>query len=88
MALLAIAADRHGASFFNRERMAQDLGMNVNQVDDALTRLVQLRLVALNPWRPGSANGVWQLLPVPERNQHPKGAATLKKALSELARDL
>jgi hypothetical protein len=34
--LLAIAADRRGASFYRRERMAIALGMSRYEVDDAL----------------------------------------------------
>lgn len=88
MSLLAIAADRRGASFYNRERMAKELSMNVDQIDTALERLQQLSLVALNPWKRGAENGVWQLLPVPARERPPQGMATLKQALSELAKEI
>ncbi len=65
LVLLALAADRHGASFYGRARMAQSLGLSRAQVDQGLQRLLQLGLVAHRPWRPGHAEGVWQLLPVP-----------------------
>jgi hypothetical protein len=60
--LLALAADRRGASFFGRDRMATALGMTRHEVDHALQNLLDAELVALRPWRPGSPNGVWQLL--------------------------
>jgi len=65
LVLLALAADRHGASFYGRERMANALGMNRQDVDRALAQLIELRLVAHRPWRPGHSDGVWQLLPLP-----------------------
>ena len=65
MTLLALAADRKGASFYGRARMAERLGLSSGQVDDGLRRLLALELVAFRPWREGAADGVWQLLPVP-----------------------
>lgn len=76
LVLLALAADRHGASYFGRARMAESLGLTVPRVDAALTRLRDLGLVAHRPWRPGCADGVWQLLPVPHRGaSHDQTAA-------------
>ena len=69
IALLALAADRRGASFFNRERMAVVLGMSRHEVDVALQRLLDAGLVDLRPWRVGSGDGVWQLLPIPRRRE-------------------
>lgn len=65
--LLAIAADRHGASFYRRETMAQRLGMRREALDWSLDRLTELGLVAHRPWQPGLIDGVWQLLPLPPR---------------------
>ena len=65
LVLLALAADRHGASFYGRERIAQRLGMSRQQVDQALKRLLELGLVAHRPWRQGHPDGIWQLLPLP-----------------------
>ena len=64
LVLLALAADRHGASYFGRRRMAEALGMTCAAVDAALARLLELDLVLLRPWQPGHRDGVWQLLPV------------------------
>lgn len=71
LVLLALAADRHGASFYGRARMAARLGLTRGQVDRALERLLALGLVAHRPWRHGLADGVWQLMPVPE-DEHPE----------------
>lgn len=67
LVLLAIAADRRGASFFGRRRMAETLSIDVAAVDAALAKLLDLHLVELRPWQPGQRDGVWQLMPVPRR---------------------
>jgi hypothetical protein len=67
LVLLALAADRRGASFYGRDRMTRALGMDRARLDAALDRLLHARLVALRPWRPRGVDGVWQLLPLPER---------------------
>lgn len=75
--LLALAADRRGASFFSRTRMALSLGIDVSRVDAGLRRLLELEMVALRPWRTGSRDGVWQLLPLPEPAGEERARSTL-----------
>lgn len=77
--LLALAADRRGASFFSRVRMAEALGIDVGRVDLALDRLLELRFVDLRPWRPGTRDGVWQILPV-ERDRPTRSGNTMHVA--------
>lgn len=84
--LLALAADRHGASFFSRERMGERLGLARSRIDAALARLLELGLVAHRPWRPGLADGVWQLLPLPERRAERRGGGVM--AISEILKQL
>lgn len=67
LVLLALAADQHGASFYSRDRMASVLGLDRREIDEALTRLVESGLVAHRPWAAGRLDGVWQLLPLPAR---------------------
>ena len=67
LTLLALAADRTGSSFYRRETMALSLSMPQADLDEALTRLQSLGLLAHRPWSPGNPNGVWQLLPLPAR---------------------
>jgi hypothetical protein len=69
LVLLALAADRGGASFFSRARMQSALRLDDVRLERALARLLELHLVAHRPWRPGLRDGVWQLLPLP-RPQH------------------
>lgn len=78
LVLLALAADRQGASFYSRDRMASALGLCRAAVDEALQRLVDQRLVAVRPWRPGHRDGVWQLLPVPVRDQAVRQGKTMQ----------
>ena len=67
--LLALAADRRGVSFFSRDRMAIGLGMSRHEVDLALQSLLDAGLVAHRPWRVGGGDGVWQLMPIPRRQE-------------------
>ena len=80
MVLLALAADRRGASFYRRERMAVVLGMSRHEVDDALQRLLDAGLVDQRPWRVGCCDGVWQLLQPPPRRAAPRARHVLTAA--------
>ncbi len=66
LVLLVLAADRRGASFYSRHRMAGALGLDRARVDAALEQLLDHRLVDMRPWQPGHRDGVWQVLPLPE----------------------
>lgn len=90
LVLLALAADRHGASFYGRERMAGKLGIRRQDVDQALKRMLELRLVAYRPWRQGHPEGIWQLLPLPQLTQQPRGgdAVSIGDMLSLLGMSL
>lgn len=80
MTLLALAADRQGASFYARDRMAMLLGLERPAVDRALDQLRRHGLVDLRPWRAGAADGVWQLLPLPTRREEPRGGGPVSVA--------
>ncbi len=83
--LLALAADRQGASYYGRERIGQALGLTRPRVDRALTRLLELGLVAHRPWRAGVPDGVWQLLPVPaSRVARGGGPVSIAQVLAQL----
>ena len=86
MVLLALAADRHGASFFGRERMAGKLGISRHDVDQALARMLEWHLVAHRPWRQGNPDGIWQLLPLPQSARQPRGGEAI--SIGDLCRSL
>lgn len=83
--LLALAADRRGASYYSRGRMADCLGIDVERVDQALEKLLAAGLVELRPWRTGSRDGVWQILPVEKSSSTRTGKSM---SVAELLRSL
>ncbi len=83
--LFALAADRRGASFYSRARMADSLGIDVERVDRATERLRQVGLVELRPWRPGLRDGVWQIMPVAKQVTARSGTTT---PIADLIRSL
>jgi hypothetical protein len=84
---LALAADRHGASFYGRDKMALLVGLDRTALDRALARLLELELVAHRPWSDGHPDGVWQLLPLPAPPRPSRGStSTIGAALAELRR--
>jgi hypothetical protein len=65
-AFLCLVADRRGVSFYRRDRIARELGLDDREVADALTRLRDLDLVAFRAFRPGAIDGFHQVLSLPE----------------------
>lgn len=84
LVLLAIAADRRGASFYGRERMAKRLGLSRAEIDGALARLLDLGMIAHRPWRPDAVDGVWQLLPLPAQHRRADNPLPLRTILAQL----
>ncbi len=70
-AFLCIAADRHGVSFYRRDRMARELGLDDGDVATALTRLRELDLVAYEPFRQCAVDGFHQVLSLPDGGPGP-----------------
>ena len=62
---LCIAADRRGVSFYRRDRIARELGLDDTDVATALTRLTDLDLISYTPFRPTAADGFHQVLSLP-----------------------
>ena len=86
--LLAIAADKHGASFYGRTRMVSALGMDLCRIKEALSCLSDFGLVAMRPWRPGHEEGVWQLLPVPKPKElRSDNTQAVSEILEEMVRE-
>jgi hypothetical protein len=76
---LALAADRNGVSFYRKERIAETLGLDFHAFEVARDRLIQLGLLAFQPYTVLSPNGFYQLLAVEGRPADP--AADLAKLL-------
>ena len=67
IAFLAIAANCDGVSYYARDRMAVEVGIDLPRLNQALQVLLDAELVAHRPWRSNRRDGVWQILPVPQR---------------------
>src|SRR5512147_120276 len=61
---LALAADRQGVSFYRKEKICDLLGLDFGEFEVARDRLINLRLVAFEPYSVVSPNGHYQVLPV------------------------
>ena len=94
LTLLALAADAEGASYWSRARMAHALRMSRPRIDAALRVLLDRNLVAHRPWRRGHADGVWQLLPLPEAQDlakarpAPRTANTPPASIADILKNL
>lgn len=87
LTLLALAADPRGSSYYGRDRMAHALGLTRSRIDAGLARLLELRLVAVRPWRDGHPDGVWQLLPLPPPSPRSRSApVSVGEILAQLRR--
>ena len=61
---LALAADRHGVSFYRKEKICEALALDDQQFEIAKDRLITLGLVAFQSYSAVSPNGFYQVLPV------------------------
>jgi len=63
---LALAADKLGLSCWRLDRVEREMPwLNLNTLRAARQRLIELQLVAYQPWRRGAVDGCYQLLTVP-----------------------
>jgi hypothetical protein len=61
---LALAADRHGVSFYRQEKICDQLGLDAQAFAVARDRLIELGLLAFAAYSVTSPNGFYQLLAV------------------------
>lgn len=80
---LALAGDRHGVSFYRKEKICDLLGLNFGQFEVARDRLIDLKLIAFEPYGAASPNGHYQILPVTD--QAPDFAAEVLQEISRPA---
>ena len=61
---LVLVADRHGVSFYRKEKVCDILGLDFRQFEVARDRLIDLKLIAFEPHSALSPNGYYQVLPI------------------------
>lgn len=61
---LALAGDRNGISFYRKEKICDLLGLDFGQFEVARDRLIELGLIAFQPYSALTVNGFYQVLPV------------------------
>jgi hypothetical protein len=61
---LVLAADRHGVSFYRKEKVCDTLSLDFQQFDVARDRLIDLNLIAYQSYSILSPNGYYQVLPI------------------------
>lgn len=86
MAFLALAANHDGVSYYARSTMALAIDLDVPRLDRALDRLCSVGLLAHRPWRRGTREGVWQLLPIAAPLTPPRCGGT--QSIGDALRDL
>src|SRR5512146_800515 len=64
---LVLAADRHGISFYRKEKICDAAGLEWGAFEVARDRLIDLKLIAFEPYSAASPNGHYQVLPVDGR---------------------
>ena len=64
---LALVADRHGVSFYRKEKICDCLGLDWGEFEVARRRLVDDALIAFEPYNASNPNGYYQVLPVDGR---------------------
>ena len=61
---LALVADRNGVSFYRKEKICDQLGLDFGAFEVARDRLIDLKLIAFESYSAMSPNGHYQVLPV------------------------
>jgi hypothetical protein len=61
---LVLVADRHGVSFYRKEKICDALGLDWTEFEVARDRLIDFGLIAFEPYSAFTPNGYHQVLPV------------------------
>jgi hypothetical protein len=64
---LALVSDRHGVSFYRKEKICDALGLDWGEFEVARDRLIELGLIAFQPYNACTPNGYYQVLPIDSR---------------------
>lgn len=79
---LVLAADRHGVSFYRKEKICEVLGLDWGAFEIARDRLIDLGLIAFEPYSACSPNGFHQILIIEGHPPHFVGNALGSKIVS------
>lgn len=77
---LVLAADRHGVSFYRKEKICDAAGLEWGPFEVARDRLISLKLIAFEPYSALTPNGFYQVLPVDGQPADFAGAAVKRLA--------
>jgi hypothetical protein len=66
---LVLAADRHGVSFYRKEKICDQVALDFQQFEVARDRLIDAQLIAFERYCTFTPNGYYQVLPVAERGR-------------------
>lgn len=66
---LVLAADRHGVSFYRKEKICDLLALDFQSFEVARDRLLSAGLIAFTPYSACTPNGYYQVLPVGPKNR-------------------
>jgi hypothetical protein len=61
---LVLVADRHGVSFYRKEKICDALGLDWGRFEIARDRLIDMQLITFQPYSALTPNGYYQVLPV------------------------
>ena len=64
---LVLVADRHGVSFYRKEKICKCIALDWDEFEVARRRLIEFKLIAFEPYRGSNPNGYYQVLPVDGR---------------------
>jgi hypothetical protein len=81
---LVLAADRHGVSFYRKEKICDAVGLDWSEFEVARDRLIDFKLIAFEPYSALSPNGHYQVLPVDGRPPGFAGAGLGSGTVSSL----
>lgn len=85
---LALAADRHGVSFYRKEKICDILGLDFQAFEVARDRLTDLKRLAFEPYSAATPNGFYQVLPADGRPGQGDDAVDQSQQVADLSQRL
>ena len=89
---LALVADRHGVSFYRKEKICDYLGLDFGEFEVARDRLIDFTLIAFQPYSALTPNGYYQVPPVdgrpPSAQEQMRQGGILRRGQSTRQQDL